>query len=233
MDDLALNKKDFLAIRSVSSRSLWITRSIEVADRRRRLSISLPKDENKTGVYAVLFQHPTTGTLISTCPMWNNHSELYILPTGRFHVIVVYNDGSYLKMDDVVFNSGIHVYVDFNESIWHAANETSEKWRQEALGNCFDRNPPSVTVLQESRRYGVLGNVRGTILDDAGFPMPGVNILIKGTNIGTVTDVDGNFSLDFTSTTGLLYSFECIYFCLGFFTDSIFFPEYQKFLVKS
>lgn len=40
-----------------------------------------------------------------------------------------------------------------------------------------------------------LGAVRGQIIDDAGQPLPGVNVMIKGTTIGTVTDVNGRYGL--------------------------------------
>ncbi len=38
--------------------------------------------------------------------------------------------------------------------------------------------------------------VRGTVRDEEGAPLFGVNILIKGTGSGTVTDLDGKFSLE-------------------------------------
>lgn len=38
--------------------------------------------------------------------------------------------------------------------------------------------------------------ITGTVTDDAGMPLVGVNILVKGTGEGTVTDLDGKFSLD-------------------------------------
>lgn len=37
--------------------------------------------------------------------------------------------------------------------------------------------------------------VTGTIVDNTGSPLPAVNIIIKGTTSGTITDVDGNFSM--------------------------------------
>ena len=36
--------------------------------------------------------------------------------------------------------------------------------------------------------------VRGTVIDEAGEPIIGATVLVKGTNQGTVTDADGNFS---------------------------------------
>src|SRR5689334_5347022 len=37
--------------------------------------------------------------------------------------------------------------------------------------------------------------VTGSIKDDAGIGMPGVNVLLKGTTTGTTTDADGRYSL--------------------------------------
>ncbi len=39
-------------------------------------------------------------------------------------------------------------------------------------------------------------DVSGTVTDQAGVPLPGVNIIIKGTSKGATTDFDGNFSLN-------------------------------------
>lgn len=38
--------------------------------------------------------------------------------------------------------------------------------------------------------------VTGTVTDDTGEPLIGANILVKGTSVGTVTDFDGNYSVD-------------------------------------
>ncbi len=37
--------------------------------------------------------------------------------------------------------------------------------------------------------------VTGTVTDDTETPLPGVSVIVKGTTVGTVTDIDGNFSL--------------------------------------
>lgn len=38
--------------------------------------------------------------------------------------------------------------------------------------------------------------VKGSVKDSKGEPLIGVTILIKGTTTGTVTDADGNFTLN-------------------------------------
>lgn len=47
--------------------------------------------------------------------------------------------------------------------------------------------------------------VTGTVtFADDGLPLPGVNVVLKGTNEGTVTDFDGNYSLDIPDSDGVL-----------------------------
>ena len=38
-------------------------------------------------------------------------------------------------------------------------------------------------------------DVSGNVNDTTGIPIPGVNVIVKNTNIGTITDFDGNFSI--------------------------------------
>ena len=45
----------------------------------------------------------------------------------------------------------------------------------------------------------ILAQVSGTVTDDTGEPLIGVNILEKGTSNGSITDLDGNFSIDVSS----------------------------------
>ncbi|GGZ14572.1 SusC/RagA family TonB-linked outer membrane protein [Echinicola pacifica] len=49
------------------------------------------------------------------------------------------------------------------------------------------------TVKQEAV---VFEEITGVVLDEEGMPIPGASILIKGTMVGSVTDLDGRFSLD-------------------------------------
>jgi hypothetical protein len=42
---------------------------------------------------------------------------------------------------------------------------------------------------------------------DDGEPLPGVNILIKGTANGTITDADGNYSISASENSTLILSY--------------------------
>src|SRR5882757_9190624 len=50
------------------------------------------------------------------------------------------------------------------------------------------------------------GQLSGTVTNKKGLPVSGATILIKGTNIGTSTDVEGKFSLNITGSQTLVIS---------------------------
>lgn len=49
--------------------------------------------------------------------------------------------------------------------------------------------------------------INGNITDEHGEPLIGVSVVIKGTTTGTITDFDGNFSLDVSDNTTLQISY--------------------------
>ncbi|MEP2774015.1 MAG: SusC/RagA family TonB-linked outer membrane protein [Fulvivirga sp.] len=50
-------------------------------------------------------------------------------------------------------------------------------------------------------------SITGVIRDPSGEPLPGVSIVVKGTQQGTITDIDGNFSLEVDENAILVISF--------------------------
>ncbi len=49
--------------------------------------------------------------------------------------------------------------------------------------------------------------ISGTVTDENALPLPGVNIVVKGTTNGTQTDFDGNYSISASSGATLTFSF--------------------------
>lgn len=49
--------------------------------------------------------------------------------------------------------------------------------------------------------------VSGTVTDESGLPIPGVNIFIKGTTTGTQTDFDGKFQIEASPEQVLVFSY--------------------------
>ena len=49
--------------------------------------------------------------------------------------------------------------------------------------------------------------VKGTVVDETGSPIPGASVYVKGTTNGTISDIDGNFSLSCPSDATLVFSY--------------------------
>lgn len=49
--------------------------------------------------------------------------------------------------------------------------------------------------------------ITGNVTDDTGLPLPGVNIIVKGTATGTQSDFDGNYSIGASVGQTLVYSY--------------------------
>ena len=58
--------------------------------------------------------------------------------------------------------------------------------------------------------------ITGTVIEGTtGDPLPGVSILIKGTTVGTITDIEGKYSIDAVSADVLVFSF------IGYLTEEM------------
>ncbi|WP_456865807.1 SusC/RagA family TonB-linked outer membrane protein [Galbibacter sp. BG1] len=55
--------------------------------------------------------------------------------------------------------------------------------------------------------YGQGKNITGTVTDDSGIPMPGVNVVVKGTQRGVSTDFDGNYSINASQGEVLVFTY--------------------------
>lgn len=73
-------------------------------------------------------------------------------------------------------------------------------------------------INQNRRRFEVDSTKRivsGTIVDATGIPLAGVNVYLKGTSKGTITDFDGHFAINAETTDALVCSY------IGFTTKEI------------
>ncbi|UZD24204.1 SusC/RagA family TonB-linked outer membrane protein [Algoriphagus halophytocola] len=88
---------------------------------------------------------------------------------------------------------------------------------------------PSTTARVKPKIEAVERTIEGLVLDDTDTPIPGASVLIKGTMIGVVTDVDGKFTLtipDENSEAVLAVSF------IGFTTQEIPIGTTSNFTIK-
>ena len=64
--------------------------------------------------------------------------------------------------------------------------------------------------------YSQQRKVSGSVSDNTSFSIPGVSVVVKGTTQGTITDADGNFTIDVSASNGVL-----VFSSIGYLTQNV------------
>src|SRR5688572_20189165 len=75
-------------------------------------------------------------------------------------------------------------------------------------------NPSAAEEKTAAVTQGIL--VAGTITDEKGLPVPGVNVLEKGTTNGTTTDTEGTYRITVTDANAIL-----VFSFIGYTTQEV------------
>jgi len=86
---------------------------------------------------------------------------------------------------------------------------------QIAAAEITDKHKNNGIKTQPTSKFTQDVTLRGQVIDEGGNPIPGAAILVKGTSMGTSTDIEGEFSLEVSGDAVLVISF------LGFVTQEI------------
>jgi TonB-linked SusC/RagA family outer membrane protein len=84
-----------------------------------------------------------------------------------------------------------------------AAQETGDLTQVLASVRIDDR-PNLIKSSVQHIQNAQTNNLRGRVTDNKGEPLPGVGVKVKGTNIGAITDADGNYVLNVPEGTTTL-----------------------------
>jgi alpha-2-macroglobulin len=203
INDVEITKRKFLEPR-VEERPKWHARAIQLADHQLHVTVLLPEEKSQSGIGAFLFEDCQTKKVISPCRSHQNN--FFTVPRGCHSVIIVYKNGTFLKMDGIDLKPYYNIVVDLSQRQFQQADSVSWTWLSTPSGNCYNNTSQEIPVKSYNLHYSTatVGNVRGKVLDDTNFPMPGVNVVVKGTMIGTVTDVEGEFVLDIDDPHAIL-----------------------------
>ncbi|RDK84257.1 alpha-2-macroglobulin family protein [Marinirhabdus gelatinilytica] len=90
----------------------------------------------------------------------------------------------------------------FDQFNWFGLDFSGQTWRYNRYKNSLRQK------IKESYSSTVKdGFIRGTIYDENGLPIPGVNVVVKGTQRGTQSDFDGNFEIKAEKGEELVFSY--------------------------
>lgn len=81
---------------------------------------------------------------------------------------------------------------------------------------CGSYTPLQASTVSSSLKVNQTKSITGTVVSGSdNLGIPGVNVIVKGTNIGATTDFDGNYSIKVPESGTLVFSY------LGFVTQEI------------
>jgi len=83
------------------------------------------------------------------------------------------------------------------------------------LGTTMTFAIEKTTLTDNVLENSIQSTITGTVTDSDGTPLPGANVLVKGTTNGTQTDFDGNFTINANSDDTLVFSY------LGFSSQEV------------
>jgi TonB-linked SusC/RagA family outer membrane protein len=86
--------------------------------------------------------------------------------------------------------------------------------------NNSGNNGSAEDEMLENENFGIDNgqqvNISGRVTDEKGEPLPGVSVLVKGTNIGATTDADGKYVINVPNTTATF-----VFTYVGFTTQEV------------
>jgi hypothetical protein len=177
---------------------------------------NLPEEANELKLRAVFVINLLRPDEYYIFPKW----EDFMLTSGRYEAVMIFSNQSYLRTGSFELRpSGLN-YLRLKSMTLQQPDtfsvqilETIRKWSNEGSYILQERKRELQTVrekfYQESTaEYSFGHTISGQILSvEDGSPLPGVNVLVKGTTIGTTTDLNGYYRLDCPPDAVLVFSF--------------------------
>lgn len=177
---------------------------LDVNDYKHNLRILFPED-SVSHIMDVFFRDRETNMITKLYVQSNNDryspKDRYYLSNdleGVYDVFVYCNDG-YLKQDSVPFGREFYTFLDMRQlpklkkdPVWNFWSENRNSyWRWNLPTKMIPVNTKTIQI-----RKGTGIALKGNVTDEYGEPLIGLAVMVKGTTIGTITDIDGNFSLE-------------------------------------
>lgn len=159
----------------------------------------------------------------------DNPDEYYVFPNNvknipfypsHYQAVVIFSNEQYLKIDSIAIKPYGTNYYNVGKYKLHSPDsfsnrviKTIRKWSVRENYSTLDRQLEMQKVRalyyqESSANYSFNHTVSGRIVsEEDGSPIPGVNVIVKGTAMGTVTDMDGYYKINCPINATLIFSF--------------------------
>lgn len=204
----------------------WFPRVVELYNTK----IHVPKDKEESGLRGIIMRNRKNGKLF--VPIFNRavlgshgNKGLYGLSgmeSGNYDIFALYSNGNYLRYNNVPLLSGNYTELKMNDCKEHLKDSVSAKWLEykPVAHSVSGRNYGEVRRTQYSnigkRHFNPANDVQGVVVDQQGEALIGVSVMLKNTQAGTATDIDGRFIVDLHGVENTL-----VFSYIGFETEEI------------
>ena len=184
----------------------WHPSNIHIVQNGLNLNFRISPHPDSTGVSNILFRDVYTDSLIYPDRIEYGTRKYSEIPVSTYDVFLLYNSGRYVRFDSVDFKLYNYIEVDMTKQPLHESDSVSRKWlalRTKILQPTYPTHSSSYSSQSNyyqspviTRRALSANTVKGIVKDDAGEPLIGASIVVKGTTFGTISDIDGHFEIE-------------------------------------
>ena len=211
LNDFALTPEIFAQIVEecrVERLNRWHPSRIVIVQDRLNLNFVLPAfaHSDSTGISNLLFRNVETDSLLFPNRIDRNNRVFSHIPPAVYDVILLFNSGNYLQMDSIEFRQFAYTELNLRRLPIIPADSLSKQWLLLNTGNVpiggasgnqvtTRGTPPQGRTVTLTNRVAGRNQVTGTVLDEIGEPLIGATVMIRGTQQGTIANIDGEFTL--------------------------------------
>ncbi|MDR0799535.1 MAG: carboxypeptidase-like regulatory domain-containing protein [Dysgonamonadaceae bacterium] len=189
----------------------WFPSRIVIAQNAMNLNFILSMKQDTTGVSNLLFRNVQTKQLLFPDQIEYSERKYSQIPPATYDVILLYNSGNYVRFDSIAFQENTYLEVNMTKLPLIAKDSVSQKWlalRTQLIPpeKINYRTQTSIYYTPPKTIHRNAWNVvKGTVLSgDDNEPLIGASVILKGTNHGTITDMDGRFEIVIEEDNSLL-----------------------------
>ncbi|MDR0386356.1 MAG: hypothetical protein LBH60_09805 [Prevotellaceae bacterium] len=176
-----------------------------------RIIFKFPYEEDQSGVRNMLFLNKQTGKirLLDEERPLNEYRKFTEFDSEKYDVILLYNNGTYIRYNDVIFEKGGCMEIDMTQSEIQPSGSKSEEWLTMRAFNDVIGNAKRKIKMKGDTRVPALGvEIRGYVFAEEGDCLPWIFMFSNSTdfdNLLTISEDDGYFLVKSNDTSQSLY----------------------------
>jgi hypothetical protein len=191
--------------------SNWRPNRMVITQNSMNLNFNLPTHLDTTGVSNLILREVNSGKLLFPDEYEGTTRKYSTITPAIYDVILLYNSGHFIRFDSLALKPNTYIEVNMRKLPLIEKDSASMKWLLlrtrtiQANENKYTSTVSSYyTSTTISRDVTKANSVRGVVTDRDGEPLIGVSIFLKGTNYGTISDIDGRFQIALDENNGTL-----------------------------